>query len=348
MAEQTVNRFFIFQNSMRLAARQNSRYNLRPMITSNTLITGKRKDRPALLILCLLFSVLLHLLVVFSLPYEKLSKRELALQNQEPTIVRLIDKPASVEKKEIELDQRPVKPTPEPPPKSSRLAEENQRVETEMAPKGEDFRDLTARPAPPKPVTPVPERTTGSTKQQQSQPQSSPVKQAETQLRPVDPKGKLPTQRVTSLPPLQQLTQLAPDTVRRIASSERAAQERIKQRDDIDAGDTVWLNLERGLLISFFRRFRNQIEGVWNYPREAIVNEMQGTLLLKITVDTEGELLDVDLLRSSGHEILDYEAIQAVYRAAPFGPLGKHYPHPDLKIMAHFRYQISGKYIYGK
>ncbi|MCF6180076.1 MAG: energy transducer TonB [Geopsychrobacter sp.] len=75
---------------------------------------------------------------------------------------------------------------------------------------------------------------------------------------------------------------------------------------------------------------------------------MQGILLLKITVDTKGELLDVELMKSSGSDLLDYEAIQAVYRAAPFGPLGKHYPHPELKIMAHFRYMLSGKYIYGK
>ena len=102
------------------------------------------------------------------------------------------------------------------------------------------------------------------------------------------------------------------------------------------------------MLISFFRRFRNQIEGVWNYPSEAVQHGIEGILLLKITVARNGELLDVDLLRSSGSDILDYEAIQAIYRAAPFGPLPKYYPHPDLKINAHFRYQITGKYIYGR
>ena len=74
---------------------------------------------------------------------------------------------------------------------------------------------------------------------------------------------------------------------------------------------------------------------------------VEGTLELLITVDKQGELLDVDLRRSSGSDILDFEAIQAVYRAAPFGPLTKHYPHEKLHIRANFRYSIVGKYIYG-
>jgi len=281
------------------------------------------------------------------LPYDKMRESNLTAKQQKPTIVQLVDNPKRPLIKEYELDQRPTQPTPEPPLESSRLAEQNQKVDKETAPKGDDVRDQTPKPASNRPAQAVAAKNL-SKAQKQKQKKTTTRKPTEQTRHPVKKAGKLPAERTPQLPSLEQLTQLSTDTLSRISSKEQAAQQRIKERADIETGDTVWLNLKRGLLISFFRRFRNQIEGVWNYPRVAIENEMQGTLLLKITVDTEGELIDVDLLKSSGHETLDYEAIQAVYRAAPFGPLGKHYPHPELKIMANFRYQLSGKFIYGK
>jgi protein TonB len=102
------------------------------------------------------------------------------------------------------------------------------------------------------------------------------------------------------------------------------------------------------MLVSFFRRFHDQVELVWNYPAVAARNGIEGILELLIIVDRKGELIDVDLLHSSGSDILDYEAIQAIYRAAPFGPLTKHYPHPQLKMHVYFRYTLGGKSIYGQ
>lgn len=315
----------------------------------------KKKNRPALLATCLLISIMLHLAIFFVLRNRDLATVSPTTQ-QQPTIVKLVDKPKQSKPKEYELDQHPVKPTPEPPPESSRLAEQNQRVKKEMAPKGDDSRDQATTPPPSRPEQTPPAQPKSN---KISRPKSEPREVAKSTEQKQAPPRR-PTQQATkereqplapeqqSLPSLNQLTQLSKDTLGRIFKNEQARRERIKERSDLETGDTVWLNLERGLLISFFRRFRNQIEGVWNYPREAIEKGMQGTLLLKITVNHDGELVDVDLLNSSGSDILDYEAIQAVYRAAPFGPLGKHYPYPDLKIMAHFRYQIAGKYIYGQ
>lgn len=347
MAEVTVNRFFIFRFGIRLAVSHNCRYNPQSMNLSNTTISNKSKDRPTLLAACLFFSILLHLLMVFYLRYHIQTTESLIAELQEPTIVRLIDQPPETKPKEYELDQRPTDPTVEPPPEVSRLAEQNQRVDQEMAPKGDDVRDQTAQPAysPPAAQAP-PESTATDTKKQTQQPKEKLADSAKRLREQEETPTNLPQspEPTPPLPSLQQLTQLTPNTINRISRNER---ERIKQRD-VNQGDTVWLNLERGSLISFFRRFRNRIEGVWNYPQEAVYREMQGDLVLKITVDKEGELLDVELMATSGHELLDFEAIQAVYRAAPFGPLGKHYPHPDLKIMANFSYTISGKYIYGR
>lgn len=347
MPEATVNRFFISTFAMTLAQTINSRYNRLPMDISNRSTTNKSKDRPALLIASFLLSILLHLLLASLLPWDDLKEAQTLNPQQQPTIVKLVDKPSPTELKQYELDQKPLKPAPEPPPESSRLAENNQHVPKEMAPKGDDSRDQAAKPAalpspaqPPKQPTAIDRRPAPPKKVEQTPTTSPKLPTTETAQRPKHEEQPLPS--------LEQLTQLTPSTLGRIIRKEQAAQERIKERNDLETGDTVWLNLERGNLISFFRRFHNQIEGVWNYPREAIEKEQQGTLLLKIIVDREGELIDVELLRSSGSDALDFEAIQAVYRGAPFGPLGKHYPHPELKIMAHFRYQLTGKFIYGE
>ncbi|WP_072904815.1 energy transducer TonB [Malonomonas rubra] len=321
------------------------------MHADNTFTSHRRKDRPALLVICLLFSILLHLAVVLLLPYDKLTSEELLTEKQQPTIVRLVDKPKIEQPKsfEYELDQKPLKPTPETPEQSSRLAEQNQRVEKETAPEGDDTRDQKAR---------IPSASTQPTGRQQQPVQKQVTSESaqksitEKAVKPSTTSEKTDKQQQVEteerLPTLDQLTSLPANTVGRIVQREIAARERIKERADIETGDTVWLNLTQGRLISFFRRFRDQIEGVWNYPREALEKEQQGTLQLKITVDRDGKLIDVDLLQTSGSEILDFEAIQAVYRAAPFGPLGRNYPYPDLKIMAHFSYRISGKYIYGR
>jgi protein TonB len=316
------------------------------MPTLNSFIPKKKTDRPLLLVLCLLFSVLLHLLIVYAI-HEKQRDNGLAIKTEKPTIVRLVDRSEVQRQREYELDQSPTLPEEKPKKETTRLAEKNQRVEKQQAPKGIDERDQSVRPVVSN------QAATAAQAPQLQVPE--PVAEPEPQRPPADnglrqqPAAQAPAeQQPVVYPSLQQLTQLTQGTLDRSMNAGRAEREKIKQRDDVDEGDTVWLNLERGLLISFFRRFRNQIEGVWNYPAEAVQKGIVGILQVKITVNRNGELLDVELIQSSGADILDFEAIQAIYRAAPFGPLPKHYQHPDLKIYAHFRYQISGKYIYGR
>jgi len=328
------------------------------MQRANTFIRASRPDRPLLLALCLMFSILLHLLVVLSIPLimQQTANRFIS---QQPTIVRLVDRPERKPKPdqplEYELDQKPP-PSAEPKPENAkRLAERNQRVEKEQAPRGIDARDQQARPeVSPKELPAA--KPQQAPLEEQKQAKNNALKKesydssAEKLLSDKQGAIKQPVQAEPlpqNPPTLEQLTRLAPDTLDRLSKEGRSTQEKIKQRDNVERGDEVWLNLEEGLLISFFRRFRNQIEGVWNYPLQAVEQGIEGTLLLKITVNPKGELLDVDLLNSSGSDLLDYEAIQAVYRGAPFGPLPKQFPYPEVKIYAHFSYTIANKFIYG-
>ena len=328
-------------------------------------------DRPRLLIYCLLLSLLLHLLIVLLLPLIR-TDQEATLQ-QQPTIVRLVEPPtekqsqANQEPGKYELDplpELPELPEPETPVESIRKADRDQQVEQEQAPRGEDSRDEVAAlptparplppatPPPPQPAAPSqPAQQTPATPSQEPQQPSPSVTQQEPATRKTPSPSAEPAAPPQEQSPPASLSpeQLLPDakTLNRIASGKLGERDRVKERDDVEIGDTVWLNLQHDLLVSFFRRFHDQVERVWNYPTEAAMNGIEGTLELLIIVDKKGELIDVDLRQSSGSDLLDFEAIQAVYRAAPFGPMTSHYPHEQLKIRAHFRYTLGGRIIYG-
>jgi periplasmic protein TonB len=144
------------------------------------------------------------------------------------------------------------------------------------------------------------------------------------------------------LPDLQALLTLPSATVNRIEDEWRQ-----KYRAEVERGKAVWLDMEKDILISFFQRFRNNIYGVWNYPRRAAERGEEGVCLLKITVNRKGELLDVQIAEGSPFIMLDDEAEAAVRKAAPFGPLPRAYPEETLTIYAFFHYQLGGRVIYG-
>lgn len=57
------------------------------------------------------------------------------------------------------------------------------------------------------------------------------------------------------------------------------------------------------------------------YPRLAMMRQWQGTTLLQLELAADGQLRDVRVVSSSGHEILDRQAIDMVRAALPLPPL---------------------------
>lgn len=114
-----------------------------------------------------------------------------------------------------------------------------------------------------------------------------------------------------------------------------------KYREDVEEGEAVWLDTEKDLLSSFFKRFRDNIYQVWNYPRVAAERGESGVCLLKIVINRDGSVEDVNVLESSGYSTLDREAFAAVYRGASYGNLPSSYPKDRLTIMAYFQYRLS-------
>lgn len=58
------------------------------------------------------------------------------------------------------------------------------------------------------------------------------------------------------------------------------------------------------------------------YPREALINEEQGTVRIRVLVDTSGKVIDAKVKKSSGSKILDKAATKA-YSLCTFKPAMK-------------------------
>ena len=285
-----------------------------------------------LLIGFVMVSLLLHLLAASRLSLRFLT--QVPEKEPEPIVVEMLpqEKPKEKPPKELELD---VPPPPVPEQRTTpakRLAEHDHQVKKEIAPKGKDFEDRKAsrRTAPVvKAVPPVPKPVPA--------PPPAPA-------RPVVPEGKngpkvvsKPARPVPAPPsgriPLDSLMKLPQATLDREARS--------KKRDGVGEGDVVWLDTEKDLLASFFRRFRDGIYMAWVYPSSSIHRGEQGNCRLQVIVDRQGVVKKTEVLRASGFPDLDNAAVAAVRKASPYGPLPSSYKEQTLRIVVDFHYVLN-------
>lgn len=74
---------------------------------------------------------------------------------------------------------------------------------------------------------------------------------------------------------------------------------------------------------AYMRGWVDRIErvGNLNYPDAARRQQLHGDVLLTVTVGRDGKVLSIEVINSSGHELLDKAAERIVRLAAPFPPL---------------------------
>jgi protein TonB len=93
----------------------------------------------------------------------------------------------------------------------------------------------------------------------------------------------------------------------------------------------------------YMRMLKSRIEGIWKYPEEAARRGISGDLFIRFSINRDGSLGTVELLRTSGHPDLDYAALMAIKDAEPYWPLPEDWEGDDLSITGHFIY-VFGKY----
>ncbi|MCR5220328.1 MAG: TonB family protein [bacterium] len=293
-----------------------------------------------LLIGFVMVSLLLHLLAASRLSLRFLT--QVPEVESKPIVVEMLpqEKPRERPPKELELD---VPPPPVPEQRTTpakRLAEHDHQVKKEIAPKGKDFEDrkasrktapvvkavpLVPKPAPVPAPPPAPARPSAPARPLVPEGKNGPkVASRPARPLPAPPSGRIPLDSLMKLPQ---------------ATLDREA--RSKKREGVGEGDVVWLDTEKDLLASFFRRFRDGIYMAWVYPSSSIHRGEQGNCRLQVIVDRQGVVKKTEVLRASGFPALDNAAVAAVRKASPYGPLPSSYKEQILRIVVDFHYVLN-------
>jgi protein TonB len=231
----------------------------------------------------------------------------------------------------VDLDGIPTLPPPElPAPPVERYAETKQRVEKEIAPKGNDFREKSAGLPPPErrsapPVT-APEGVT----------KPLPPPSADAVGREKKPRDELFRKKAPERVPAS--ADLYPSAAR---LSKLEESYRKKYGPEVADGETRFLNADDIQFGSFLRRFESSIYNVWVYPPEAARLGIEGITPVKITFNRQGKIVGREVLQSSGSRILDAEVLRTLDKVGPIGGFPKGYDKETFNLIAFFHYGIT-------
>ena len=226
----------------------------------------------------------------------------------------------------------------EKPKEADFLAQDNQQgsgtLEHKAAPKTTEqalFQDtevkkVTPPAAPPKASREVAPKAALATRT--PQPQKTPVKREEQQPEPD-----------TRQAPTFDLSQLSSEIASLEAqlADERQAYAKRPKIHRLNAASTM---RDKGAW--YKEEWRKKIEriGNLNYPDEARRKQIHGSLRLLVSINRDGTLYEVQLLESSGHQVLDQGAMRIVRLSAPFAPFSGDLNDVDvLEIIRTWRFE---------
>ena len=256
-------------------------------------------------------------------------------------------RPAMPEAKKImvELFEQPVDETGEAPEEIERIAEESKVVEKEIAPR--------AMPQPILPPTTTKKKRAATTLTAPDE--EKPDEKAKDKPKP-EPKLDSSTKKIETVSSLDALAEAKVDEVEEerplpavselIPSYDNLARQvpDSQPQRDVEEGAEVSLNTTDFKYLSYFSKLKDRIQMVWRYPEAAKVTGLQGSLVLKFVLNSDGSLRDLMVVKSSGADILDDAAIKAIRRAAPFYAIPKNLGDV-LSIVANFEYELDYYYV---
>jgi TonB family protein len=107
--------------------------------------------------------------------------------------------------------------------------------------------------------------------------------------------------------------------------------------------DTISLDTKDERYITYAKLIKERIGFHWKYPPDALERLLEGKLMVVFSLARKGDVIQIRLMKNSGYEILDNEAIRAIRAAAPFPPFPEHIRVSRLNIKASFDYRLTSK-----
>ncbi|MBI4988295.1 MAG: TonB family protein [Rhodocyclales bacterium] len=96
------------------------------------------------------------------------------------------------------------------------------------------------------------------------------------------------------------------------------------------------------ILVAYGQRLAQTIGRYQRYPHVAQVRQWQGTTLLQLHLTASGDLAEVRVISSSGHEILDRQAMSMVREATPLPRLPDAFAGRPLTIDVPVVFRLAG------
>jgi periplasmic protein TonB len=267
-------------------------------------------------------SIIFHLILLFLFSFITF---DLTQAKKEPLIIEFD------ENEKYEFNDFPQENETDEEVDTHRLSDKNRKVEDETIKKGSPLGGGAPKP-PPKPsiasppVNPTPpkpptEVKSNEAKEEVISPKETPKETAEK------PNPNKYNDRLVA-------TDIFPDnnSIARLNQPPGTTSPGIKEEEDVS------LNTREFKYYSYFHHIKSQIEMAWNYPLEAQKNRWGGLLSVIFTVEKDGRVSRVVLISSSGREVLDDSAINAINFASPFNPIPESLAVNRLNITASFEY----------
>jgi protein TonB len=174
---------------------------------------------------------------------------------------------------------------------------------------------------PPEVVLPKPEPEKKKVEDAKPEkPKEKPKKEKVEKPKP-KPKPELDPEPAVAAKPVQQPAQRQAAIA---APAPPSAQAAAPSADDVvrrKAAEANW----QGILLAHLQKHQK-------YPRSALRRNIEGTAFIRFRMDRSGKLLSYSIVRSSGHEVLDEEALAMMERADPLPPLPPELPRETIEI----------------
>lgn len=84
----------------------------------------------------------------------------------------------------------------------------------------------------------------------------------------------------------------------------------------------------------------SRIHALTRYPLEARLNRMEGQVVLQVVILEDGQLVDVEIVKTSGHDVLDHDAREVILRASPL-PLKHRLGRSRLVVQVPITYRLD-------